>query len=462
MARAAPPGWPAPDAASAEPAYQAALDFLLSLSRRPPARAAGRAHKVERTRRLLGLLGEPQRCFESILVAGTKGKGSTTAMLAALLCAAGRRVGRFTSPHLVSFRERIWVNGRFLPAAELVAGAARLAPCIAELERRWPDLGPVTTFEAALALACDYFARQGCEVAAVEVGIGGTHDATNALEPRVSLITAISEDHRDVLGPTLAEIAAAKAGILRPGRPAISAPQIPAAAAVLAARASELATPLAWAGREWHWAPLGTPAAGAPFAVRGPAVACGPLVLPLLGRHQRDNATLAIAGAHALLGGTLEPSAVAAGLRAVEWPGRAQLVPGAPPLLLDGAHNAASAAALRQTLDECFPDRARVLVLACSADKDSAGIVRALAPAVHAAVATMAPHERALPAAALAGLLHAAEVPARVVAEPAAAVATAARLAGDAGLVVVTGSLFLVGALLARFTDSRARGVEPV
>jgi dihydrofolate synthase/folylpolyglutamate synthase len=458
MARAAPTGWPAPDAASAEPAYQAALDFLLHLSRRPHARAAERTHKVERTRRLLGLLGEPQRRFESILVAGTKGKGSTTAMLAALLGAAGRRVGRFTSPHLVSFRERIWADGQFLPSAELVAGVARLAPCVAELERRWPALGPVTTFEAALALACDYFARQGCAVAVVEVGIGGTHDATNALEPRVSLITAISEDHRDVLGPTLADIAAAKAGILRPGRPAFSAPQVPAAAAVLAARARELATPLAWVGREWHWAPLGTPAASAPFAVRGPAVAYDRLVVPLLGRYQRDNATLAIAGAHALLGGALAPAVVAAGLRAVAWPGRAQLVPGAPPLLLDGAHNAASAAALRQTLDECFPAPARVLVLACGADKDHAGIVRALAPAVRAAVATEVPHERALPAAALAALLRAAGVPAQVVAEPATAVATAARLAGAAGLVVVTGSLFLVGAVLAWLTDSRARG----
>jgi dihydrofolate synthase/folylpolyglutamate synthase len=453
---ASPPTWPLPDGRVAAPAYQAALDYLLGLSRRPHDPATQRAHKVARTRHLLALLGDPQDRFETILVAGTKGKGSTTALLAAILQATGRRVGRFTSPHLLSFRERIWATGAFISPADLAAGAARLAPCIAALEQRWPALGPVTTFEAALALACDYFARQGCEVAAVEVGIGGAHDATNALEPRVSLVTAISEDHRDVLGPTLADIAAAKAGILRARRPAVSAPQVPAAAAVLAARARALDVPLAWVGREWRWQPLGSPAGRAPFAVRGPALALDHLTLPLLGRHQRDNATLAIAGARALLGAALEPSAVAHGLRTVVWPGRAQLVPGAPPLLLDGAHNTASAAVLRETLRECFPERSCVLVLACSADKDAAGIVQALAPAARAAVATATAHERALPAATLAGLLRAAGLPTITAAAPPTALATAASLAGPEGLVVVTGSLFLVGAALAHLALSQA------
>ena len=452
MAPARLPGWPAPDDHEPDSAYRAALRYLLDLSHRPYPRDAHRAHKVARMRHLLQLLGNPQRGFASILVAGTKGKGSTTAMLAAILQATGRRVGRFTSPHLVSFRERIWADGRFVAASELTAYTHQLAPRITELEQRWPALGLVTTFEAALALACGHFAARGCDLAVVEVGIGGTHDATNALEPAASLITAISEDHLDVLGPTLADIATAKAGILRAGRSALSAPQPAPAEAVLTARARALGTPLAWVGREWQWEPVGTPAGRAPFAVYGPAIRYERLEVPLLGRHQRDNATLAVAGAHAVAGDVLPSAAVAAGLRAVEWPGRAQLMPTAPPLLLDGAHNAASAAALRETLDECFPEVPRVLLLACSADKDASGIVNALATGAVGGVATATAHERALPPAALAAVMRDAGLSTTEAASVAEAWRAAAALAGRDGLVVATGSLFLVGELLGQLT----------
>src|SRR5829696_7547341 len=175
-------GLPVPDTDNPDAEYRGALSTLIALSERP-ARGVTRAHKVERMRRLLALWGGPVGAFPMVLVAGTKGKGSTTAMLAAILRADGRRVGRFTSPHLVSFRERIWTDGAYIGARELASLTSELLPAIAAAEQRWPDLGHFTTFEAAVALAHAHFARARVDIAVFEVGVGGRDDATNALEP---------------------------------------------------------------------------------------------------------------------------------------------------------------------------------------------------------------------------------------------------------------------------------------
>src|SRR5581483_7623373 len=268
-------GLPPPDEAVADPVYRAALDYLYSFSGTPRTAAAIRAdqpRKLMRMRRLLALCGAPQDSFPAVLIAGTKGKGSTAAMLAAMLSASGLRVGRYTQPHLVSYRERTWAAGSYVSAAEVAGLADELRPLVATAVRRAPDLGRYTTFEVGTALTFLYFARRQVDVAVVEVGVGGAHDATNVLDPLVSVIAPISADHLDTLGPTLADVAHAKAGILRAGRPAALGPQPPEAESVLRAETARLDAPAVWVGREWRWQPEGQPAGASAFTVAGPGV----------------------------------------------------------------------------------------------------------------------------------------------------------------------------------------------
>jgi dihydrofolate synthase/folylpolyglutamate synthase len=445
---------PPSDATVDDAAYLQALDYLYGFSATPRAAAAIRAdrpRKLARMRRLLALAGNPQQRFPAVLVAGTKGKGSTAAMLAAILRSGGYRVGRYTQPHLVSYRERTWVDGEYIPAEAVVALARELRPLVEAAERETPALGDYTTFEVGTALTFLYFAGANLDLAVVEVGVGGAHDATNVLDPRVSVIAPISEDHLDTLGPTLADVARAKAGILRTGRPAAIGPQSAAVNRVLRAEARRLGVPVTWVGREWRWLPESAPAAASAFALVGPAARYSQLTLPLLGAHQRDNAALAAAAAHALgrTGLRVSDEAVATGLASVAWPGRIQVLPTVPTLVVDGAHNAASAAVLRDTLAACFADRAMTLVLGCTADKDLAAIATALVPAARQVIATRTHHPRAAPAETVAAAVRAAGADVAVAPHVAGALAAAAATTAADGLVVVAGSLFLAGEALA-------------
>jgi dihydrofolate synthase/folylpolyglutamate synthase len=403
--------------------------------------------KLGRTRALLDLAGAPDRRMACVLVGGTKGKGSTCALLASILHAAGVRAGLYTKPHLQTYRERIRVDGGALPPAEFVAAVGRFRSHVAELLRLHPDAGAPTTFEVTTALALDVFARAGCRVAVVEVGLGGRLDATNALDPALSVLAPISRDHTAVLGNTLAAIAAEKAGILRPGRPALLAEQRPAAARALARacrRAGarcEVVAPLPTVGEQ-------------PPDQQGAVVCLGgalpqPVRLPLAGAHQRQNAALAVAGARTLAGAgvPVDEEAIARGLEQVHWPGRFEVVPGRPPVVLDGAHNDASAAALATTLRAYAGGRAVHFVLGINRDKDARAILRPLlanAASVWATAATDNP--RALEPERLAGLCRRV-FPAPVEACPtvAGALRAACAAASADGLVCVTGSLAVVG-----------------
>ncbi len=493
-ARARLPPLPPADVEVHDLAYLAALDYLYGLSavaRAPTAIRADQPRKIPRMRHLLALWDDPQQQYPAVLVAGTKGKGSTAAMLAAVLRASGWRVGRYTQPHLVSYRERVWIDGAYIAAPSVSALAAEVRPLVERAERRWPELGRYTTFEVGTALALSAFARAGVDLAVVEVGVGGTYDATNVLEPVASAIAPISADHLATLGPTLADVARAKAGVLRPGGAAAIGPQPPEVTTVLAAAAASIAAVATWVGAEWRWQPAGGDPARGSFTIIGPGVAYRDLVLPLLGRHQRDNATLAVATAAATVaalaaprrpvpatstggarggGGAASPppprhgsesaeptrpvrpaglgSAVARGLASTAWPGRIQLLPTRPALVVDGAHNAASSARLRETLAECFPGQAPVLVLGCTDDKDLAGIAGQLAPLAVDVIATRAHHPRAAPTAAVAAAVRAAGAYAREAADVAAALEAAAARCPPDGLIVVAGSLFVAGEAL--------------
>ena len=381
---------------------------------------------LRRTRVLLDLLEAPDRRLVVVLVAGTKGKGSTAALLASLLSASGIRAGLYTKPHLQSYRERIRVDGQIISAADLERWIARARPHVAALRRLLPAAGEPTTFEITTAIALAFFAARACTVAVVEVGLGGRFDATNATDPHVSVITPISHDHTRELGTSLRQIASEKAGILRPGRIAIVARQDAAVADVLSKAASSLAA----IRRE-------IPPLSAAAATR--------TGLALRGAHQRQNAALAIAAARALgeHGVRFRDGAIGKGLRQLRWPGRFELVPGRPPIVLDGAHNDGSAAALAVAIRKELRGRPVRLVVGMMKDKDARAVARALAPIAAAVYATRPNSPRAADPAAIARLFRA--PPVRAFGDLASALRAARVDARPGETVCVTGSLALVG-----------------
>ena len=404
----------------------AGLEWLLSFS--DPRRGVGWNNEsrgglvanVRRTRVLLDLVGAPDRDLVVVLVAGTKGKGSTAAMLAAILDASGVRAGLSTKPHLQAFRERIRVDGEAITDAALATEANGLRSHVAELTRRIPSAGAPTTFELTTVLALRHYARERCRVAVLEVGLGGRYDATNATDPHVSVITPISHDHTKELGARLRDIAGEKAGVMRPGRVVVVAPQPPAARAALVAAATREAA----IQREVR--PLARPG--------GPR-----------GAYQRTNAAAAVAAVEALSehGVPYRADAVAGALARLRWPGRFEVLAGRPPIVLDGAHNDGSAAALAAALREEYPRRRVRFVLGMMEDKDARGVLRPLMPLASAVEVTRSRSARAVSPEVLARRIRGA--PTRVHSDLAGALAAARTDASPNEIVCVTGSLALVG-----------------
>ncbi len=306
---------------------------------------------LERIQRLLEALGNPQKRVPLVHVAGTNGKGSVCAYLAAVLGAAGYRVGRYTSPHLVSWRERIVVNGDPIAASDLLG---RLRQVVAAID---PNQSPPTQFEVFTAAAWLHFAEVGVDLAVMEVGLGGRLDATNVVDaPLVSVIVSLSREHWQRLGPTLADIAREKAGVLKPGRPAVVGPLPAEAEAVVQARLVDLGCAAVW--------PAPAVALGEGQARYGSGSEAVTYPLALLGEHQLTNSAIAIATLQTLRaqGWDIADGAIATGMANARWPGRLQWVtwgqaPESYPLLLDGAHNPAAAEVLRQYVDGWWADQ---------------------------------------------------------------------------------------------------------
>ena len=402
-------------------------------------------------RLLAKALGHPERRFPSVVVAGTNGKGSTVAILDSILRAHGLRVGRFTSPHLVSINERILVNGRQLPNEEF----ADLVGAIASAARGLlPDQQP-SFFETITGAAFVAFARHGLDAAVFEVGMGGRWDATTATDAPLGLVTRIALDHERYLGRTVAEIAGEKGAVARPGGELLIAPQEPEAAAVLhesarkrGARPRDLAVET-----ETDFTILRAGATGRLFT---PEATYDDLWLPLPGRHQLDNLALAVRGAERFFAreelGTLDPVRVRQGVSAVRWPGRLEWLPreGARPrVLLDAAHNPNGAERLADYLGSLGANGRRVLVFGASRDKRVEEMLAPLAPHFRRVVLTAAATRRALPTADLSGAAQRAfagnGTRAETVENVPDALNMAVRLAGRNGEVVVAGSIFLLG-----------------
>ncbi|HYJ34127.1 MAG TPA: folylpolyglutamate synthase/dihydrofolate synthase family protein [Candidatus Binatia bacterium] len=414
----------------------------------PLTRRLDELYRFERSGMRLGLLGierllerggRPDRAFPSVLIAGTNGKGSTAAHLASILRAAGLKTGLYTSPHLVRFHERIRVDG-----AEIGDAALEEA-----LERWWPHFEEErpSFFEAATALAFDHFAREAVDMAVVEVGLGGRLDATNVLVPRASVITTISTDHAEILGPTLRRIAAEKAGIIKPGGTLVLGVRRAEPRSEILEAAVRQGARVLLMGRDGRYAARGLTRAGTDVWIRTPSFA-GTARTPLLGFHQARNAALAALAAEVALEGRPAPviaRSILEGLAATRWPIRAEVLGEDPPVLADVAHNAEGARALVETVAALFPGRSVAVVAAFSRDKAHEAILATLARIASRFTLTEFGGERATPAATLARVVPAGHLSCEVETDPAAAVRGAvdwARAAG--GVVVVTGSFYLM------------------
>jgi|WetSurMetagenome_2_1015567.scaffolds.fasta_scaffold04502_7 dihydrofolate synthase / folylpolyglutamate synthase len=413
------------------------MDYLQALGYLETLIALGVKTGLDHTRHLAARLGDPQTCYPSILVTGTNGKGSTSSFLAGILEASGLRVGLYTSPHLVDVRERIRV-GEELVSREAFASCLTRVREAAEAAVAEGDLsGPPTYFEALTLLAFDHFRRLGVDVAVLEIGLGGRLDCTNIVEPELSIVTNIALDHEEYLGHGLENIAREKAGVFRPGVPALTAAQ-GVGLETLRARAGELGVPLmelrgehvAVSGErfrfdwgEWH------------------------LELPrpsLAGDHQVPNAALAVLAGHALRdrGWPVSDEAMAEGVSSASWPGRLELLARGPDLYLDGAHNVAGCEALAAFV-EGLPRAPKALVFTAMKDKPVGEMLGALAPHFGALWATRVPMPRCTEPSEI--LAHAHFPEAHAEPEPLEALAQARRWAGPDGVVVVAGSLYLAG-----------------
>ncbi len=426
-------------------AYQRALDYLYSFVNYSLKHASelAKAHfDLQRMRDLAARLGNPQDSYPVIHIAGTKGKGSTAAMCASALRAAGYRVGLYTSPHLQDFTERIQVDGAPIPRETFAALVEELKPAAKSLPF-------ITTFELATALAFLHFARERVDAAVVEVGLGGRLDATNIVTPKVSVITALGLEHTAVLGGTLAKIAAEKGGIIKKGVPVVSSPQKKEALQVLRQIAEARAAPLTLVGERLRFEAKSHSLESQRFALQWETEPPREFQLPLLGAHQVENAAAAYAALRLFSERALPipEAAIAEGFSRVSWPGRFEIFRRDPPIVLDSAHTLASAKRLRQTLEEYFPGIPIILIFGASEDKDAAGILRILAPRVKRVILTKAAHPRAMGTETLLKAADQAEVP-REAAEPVeAAVERALSLAGEDSLILSAGSIFITAAV---------------
>jgi dihydrofolate synthase/folylpolyglutamate synthase len=436
--------------------YSAAVKYLAGLTdyEISPATAYNAANfDLRRVETLLRELGQPHGGRKTVHIAGTKGKGSTAAMMSSILVSAGICTGLFTSPHLYTWQERIAVNGRPVTKRDFarLAVAVRTHIQTINMEARF---GKITTFEALTAMAFLCFRDKGAAFQVLETGMGGRLDATNVADPDVCILTSISFDHTQVLGNTLAKIATEKAGIIKPGCTVISAPQEPAVLEVIKERCRLSGSKLVLAGKDINWKRLSGNLDGQTFTVRG-GDASYKLHIPLLGDHQLENACLAVAAAEVLRrhGTGITSEHIMRGLDSVKWPARLQVLKRAPLLVIDGAHNAYSMNALVESVRRYFPYKKLHLIFGSSNDKDIGGMAGALAGFAGDVIITSSGHPRAASAQQLARVFRQHGISADIKPDARAALSAALAASGDEDLILATGSLFLAAEIGSLFRE---------
>lgn len=433
----------------------------------------GMVPTLDRIEALLQALGRPHTRYPVVHVAGTNGKGSTCRMVANALTQSGLRTGMFISPHLIRYNERICVDGRPIADADLlglIEQVRQLTPSIAS------RIGHPTEFEMSTAMAFLHFAQANVDVAVIEVGMGGLWDSTNVVQPLVSVITPVSMDHMNRLGNTLGEIAGQKAGIIKPGVPVVCGPQPPEAAAVIAAKAAEMNSPVYWVtaqttglpdyGHTVLYEPVAWNAQGGSLHLAGPVEQWRDLHISLLGRHQLENGAVAATTCQLLTqnGVPVGEGDVREAFAVTTWPGRLEVLEREPLLLLDGAHNAAGAQVLRSALHDLFPQYRKTLVLGMLAEKQVAEVLAVLLPEADTLVCTapaggrtppLAPAALAAQARSVADRLGLAKL--RIVVQSGAWEAlmwAKAQVSSDA-MVCLCGSLYMVGEVRGRWETAQ-------
>jgi len=401
--------------------YLDTIDFLYAI------RLFGQKLGLETMRQLLRLMGNPENSLRFIHIAGTNGKGSVAAMASAVLTEAGYRAGLYTSPHLVSFCERFQINGEAISEADVVRLVEQIRPFLDKVAAH-PEFRQPTFFEAVTAIALQYFHEQGVEVVVWETGLGGRLDATNVVTPLVSVITNIAFDHMQYLGETLEQIAGEKCGIIKPGVPVVTAATDAGALTVIREQAGLLRSPVTVVGQD---------------------TSLNEFPAPLLGRHQIVNCATAVAALRAS-GLEINEAALRNGLARTRWPGRFQIVAGQPTVVLDGAHNAAAAERLADALREHFGGRKLTFLLGVLRDKNYDEMCRILAPMAEHIFCVRVNSERTSEPEQLAALCRAANPQADVRVFPRLVEAYEAARAESVDVIVITGSLFLVGEALGR------------
>lgn len=458
--------------------YSKAVNWYYSFARFDPHPARKDTIKLDRMRALLQALGNPHTQYPTIHIAGTKGKGSTAALIESMFRAGGYRTGLFTSPHLHSFRERVRLNGQLIPEDDLVALTGRLQAVAG-------DFGDATFFEWVTALGLLYFAAQRVEMGVIEAGLGGRLDCTNVLTPRISVITPVSMDHMEILGNTILKIAREKAGIIKPGVPVVIAPQPLRALGEILRKANKVQARVIDVQKNWRWEPVSAAPEAQIVHVRYVKNArWQTFTLPLLGPHQRTNLATALAAMDVLHGRNwrISVGSLQEGVANVEWHARFEILAylDAPPettagrsattrkaretngdvsraprgyVVADGAHNAASARELVRTLDEVFPGAPVRFIFAASSDKDIAGMLQELAPRAASFVLTRAQTPRAAPFQTLVALLAPYNVPYGTSPDIARALERMYEYAEPGEVICVTGSLFTAAEARAQFFD---------
>ncbi len=440
-----------------EEAYKAALEYLYSFvdfSMQKADTYSPARFKLERMQALVASMGDPQGAYPTVHIAGTKGKGSVCILCATALHEMGYKVGLYTSPHMDDYAERIQIDGEFIPHADLVEMVEAIKPYVTLI----PE---ITTFEITTALAFMYFHQQKVDAAVIEVGLGGRLDATNVLNPVVSVITSISYDHTQLLGNTLTLIAGEKAGIIKPGIPVVSSPQEEEALQVIERVCRERGSALTQVGRDILYKSVSTSLESQTIQVwsaGGNRKSRLAFSIPLLGAHQAANAATAYAALEIYDrdGLKVNRDAIKCGFSKTFWPGRFEIIQRKPPVVLDCAHNRDSALKLHLTLDEYYPGKHLILVFGASEDKDIQGMFTELMPLVKELIAVKSFHPRAIDPDELVEMARNFGQPVASIEDIPQAVEKALQLVGDDDLVLVTGSIFVV-AEARKYWESKAK-----
>ncbi len=426
-----------------ELAYNKALDYLYSFvdySLKHSSELAKADFNLDRMFALMESLGNPQTKYPIFHVAGTKGKGSVSALCAWGLQAAGYKAGLYTSPHLLDYTERIQINGQPISHEQLVQLIEEIKPHVAKIEK-------LTTFEITTALGFMAFAKYGVNAAVFEVGLGGRLDATNVIIPKVSVITSLSYDHMAVLGDTLAKIAGEKAGIIKEGVPVVSSPQKEEALEVLERVATQRGCELTLVGREIKFETLESSLDGQSLSVLGPSASVK-LQIPLLGLHQIENTATAYL-ALKTSGLKITDEQIQTGFWQVKWPARFEVVRRDPPVILDSAHNQDSFERLRETLEQYYPGKPVYLIFGASEDKNIPGMFAELKSKIKKIIITRADHPRALEVGIIQRLAGQAGAESEALTSVKSALARALDLSSkDGSIVLSAGSIFVTAEVM--------------